>query len=70
MPPVLCDLSTPLDGSVTGPDDSTEGPFGDGAEGLHDWLSDAATPEDHAVPQPVSTHQDPTVSDRRVPCVR
>ena len=33
----------PLDGYVTGPNDSRENPFGDGAEMLHDWMFDAAT---------------------------
>lgn len=40
---VVCDLSTSLDGHVTGPPDSTKKPSGDGADGLYDWLSDTAT---------------------------
>lgn len=48
---VVCDMSTSLDGYVAGPNDSREHPFGDGAEGLHDWLSSAATDEDRALLQ-------------------
>ncbi len=48
---VICDMSTSLDGYVTGPNDSRENPFGDGAGTLHDWLSDAATDEDRVILQ-------------------
>jgi dihydrofolate reductase len=48
---VICDMSASLDGYVTGPHDSRENPFGDGAGTLHDWLSDAATDEDRDVLQ-------------------
>jgi dihydrofolate reductase len=47
----ICDMSMSLDGYVTGPNDSRENPFGDGAEILHDWIFDAATDEDRAVLQ-------------------
>jgi dihydrofolate reductase len=46
---VICDMSVSLDGYVTGPNDSRENPFGDGAHSLHDWLSDAATDTDRAL---------------------
>ena len=49
MTRVICDMSTSLDGYVTGPNDSRENPFGDGAEILHDWIFDAATDEDRAI---------------------
>ena len=48
---VICDISTSLDGYVTGPNDSRENPFGDGAGMLHDWIFDAATKEDRAILQ-------------------
>ena len=48
---VICDMSTSLDGYVTGPNDSRENPFGDGAGMLHDWMFDAATDEDRAILQ-------------------
>ena len=48
---VICDMSASLDGYVTGPNDSRENPFGDGAEMLHDWIFDAATDEDRAILQ-------------------
>ncbi len=51
MSHVICDMSVSLDGYVTGPNDSRENPFGDGAETLHDWLSDVATEEDRALLQ-------------------
>ena len=51
MTHVICDMSMSLDGYVTGPNDSRENPFGDGAETLHDWIFDAATNEDRAVLQ-------------------
>lgn len=43
---VVADMSVSLDGYVTGPHDSRENPFGNGAEMLHDWFGDAATDED------------------------
>ena len=48
---VICDMSASLDGYVTGPNDSCENPFGDGAGMLHDWIFDAATDEDRAILQ-------------------
>ena len=51
MARVICDMSTSLDGYVTGPNDSRENPFGDGAEMLHDWIFDAATDDDRAILQ-------------------
>jgi dihydrofolate reductase len=46
---VISDMSVSLDGYVTGPNDSRENPFGDGAHALHDWLSDAATETDRTL---------------------
>ena len=51
MTSVICDMSASLDGYVTGPNDSRENPFGDGAGMLHDWISDGATDEDRALLQ-------------------
>jgi dihydrofolate reductase len=51
MAQVICDMSASLDGYVTGPNDSRENPFGDGAGMLHDWMFDAATDEDRAILQ-------------------
>jgi dihydrofolate reductase len=51
MTRVICDMSISLDGYVTGPNDSRENPFGDGAETLHDWIFNAATDEDRALVQ-------------------
>jgi dihydrofolate reductase len=51
MTRVICDMSASLDGYVTGPNDSREHPFGDGAGTLHDWLSGAATGDDRAILQ-------------------
>lgn len=48
---VICDMSISLDGYVTGPNDSRENPFGDGAGMLHDWIFDAATDDDRAIVQ-------------------
>ena len=48
---VICDMSISLDGYVTGPNDSRENPFGDGAGMLHDWIFDAATEQDRAILQ-------------------
>ncbi|MEA2214037.1 MAG: hypothetical protein QOF83_3985 [Solirubrobacteraceae bacterium] len=50
---VISDMSISLDGYVTGPNDSRENPFGDGAEMLHDWMFDAATDDDRAILQAV-----------------
>ena len=49
MATVICDISVSLDGFVTGPNDSRENPFGDGAAVLHDWLSSSSTHEDEAM---------------------
>ncbi|MBY8877341.1 dihydrofolate reductase family protein [Actinacidiphila acidipaludis] len=49
MARVICDMSISLDGYVTGPNDSRENPFGDGAGMLHQWMSDQATDEDRAI---------------------
>jgi dihydrofolate reductase len=51
MARVICDMSMSLDGFVTGPNDSRENPFGDGAGGLHDWLFDNPTDADKALLQ-------------------
>jgi dihydrofolate reductase len=51
MARVICDMSTSLDGYVTGPHDSRDNPFGDGAEMLHDWMFAGATDEDRAILQ-------------------
>jgi dihydrofolate reductase len=52
MATVICDMSMSLDGYVTGPNDSRENPFGDGAGMLHAWfVSDAATDDDRAILQ-------------------
>jgi dihydrofolate reductase len=48
---VICDMSISLDGYVTGPNDSRENPFGDGAGMLHDWMFGAATDDDRALLQ-------------------
>ncbi len=46
---VVADMSVSLDGYVTGPNDSRENPFGDGAAVLHDWFGAAATEHDRAI---------------------
>jgi dihydrofolate reductase len=53
MSATVLDMSMSLDGYVTGPNDSRENPFGDGAEMLHDWLFGAATDDDRAILQAV-----------------
>ena len=50
---VIPDISIALDGYVTGPNDSRENPFGDGAENLHAWLRPTASDDDRAVLQEV-----------------
>jgi dihydrofolate reductase len=51
MARVISDMSISLDGYVTGPNDSRENPFGDGAGGLHDWLFKDPTEADQALLQ-------------------
>jgi dihydrofolate reductase len=48
---VVCDMSMSLDGYVTGPNDSRENPFGDGADSLHDWLWKDPTDDEKALMQ-------------------
>lgn len=62
---VICDMSMSLDGYVTGPDDSRQNPFGDGAAVLHDWLRDKATDEDQAILQEMIDHACVVVMGRR-----
>ncbi|HEX5191928.1 MAG TPA: dihydrofolate reductase family protein [Solirubrobacteraceae bacterium] len=58
-------MSTSLDGYVTGPNDSREHPFGDGAEMLHDWIFKAATDEDRAIVQDMLDNLGAIVMGRR-----
>lgn len=51
MTRVVCDMSMSLDGYVTGPNDSRENPFGDGADSLHDWLFKDPTDDEKALMQ-------------------
>lgn len=51
MATVICDMSMSLDGYVTGPNDSRENPFGDGAGMLHDWLFKDPTEEEKGLLQ-------------------
>ena len=51
MARVICDMSMSLDGYVTGPNDSRENPFGDGAGMLHDWLFVDPTDDEKAIMQ-------------------
>ena len=62
---VACDMSISLDGYVTGPNDSRENPFGDGAGMLHDWISDAATDDDRALLQDFGDRVGAVVMGRR-----
>lgn len=48
MAHVVSDMSMSLDGFVTGPNDSRENPFGDGAGTLHNWIFDSPTDADRA----------------------
>jgi dihydrofolate reductase len=65
MARVVCDMSTSLDGYVTGPNDSREKPFGDGAEMLHDWIFDGATDADRALLQELLDGAGAVVMGRR-----
>jgi dihydrofolate reductase len=59
-------MSISLDGYVTGPNDSRENPFGDGAEMLHDWFSSgAATDDDRAVLHDVAAGTGAVVMGRK-----
>ena len=62
---VTCDMSVSLDGYVTGPNDSRQNPFGDGAGMLHDWIFDSATEEDRAVLQEMVGRVGAVVMGRR-----
>jgi dihydrofolate reductase len=53
MARVISDMSMSLDGYVTGPNDSRENPFGDGADGLHDWMFKDPTDAEKALLQEV-----------------
>jgi dihydrofolate reductase len=64
MARVICDMSMSLDGFVTGPNDSRENPFGDGAGMLHDWIFDRATDEDRAILQEMLDGAGATVMGR------
>jgi hypothetical protein len=47
---VISDMSISLDGYVTGPNESRENPFGDGAEMLHDCPERTDEPLTAAIP--------------------
>lgn len=42
MSKVIVDVSVSLDGYMSGPNVRTEEPMGDGGEGLHEWMGEAA----------------------------
>jgi dihydrofolate reductase len=65
MARVICDMSMSLDGFVTGPNDSRENPFGDGAGGLHDWLFENPTDADKALLQEAVDDTGAVVMGRR-----
>ncbi len=65
MARVICDMSMSLDGYVTGPNDSRENPFGDGAGTLHDWLFNDPTDEDRALLEGAITGTGAIVMGRR-----
>jgi dihydrofolate reductase len=65
MTRVICDMSTSLDGYVTGRNDSRANPFGDGAEILHDWLGRAATDGDRGILHDVVARTGAVVMGRR-----
>lgn len=62
---IICDMSVSLDGYVTGPNDSRENPFGDGAQDLHAWLRPSASDEDRAVLQNATANVGAIVMGRR-----
>lgn len=62
---VVADMSVSVDGYVTGPNDSRENPFGDGAGTLHDWFGDAATDEDKVILQQFMDRVGAVVMGRR-----
>lgn len=49
MGQVIVDISTSLDGFITGTNVSSEHPLGEGGERLHDWFFSAKTPADEAI---------------------
>ena len=65
MARVSCDMSMSLDGYVTGPNDSRENPFGDGADVLHRWIVDAPTDDDRAILRHVLDRTGAVVMGRR-----
>src|SRR4051812_22848655 len=65
MAQVICDMSISLDGYVTGPNDSRDNPFGDGAWMLHTWMSDQATDDDRAILEQVIGSWGAVVMGRR-----
>lgn len=62
---VICDMSMSLDGYVTGPHDSRENPFGDGAGTLHDWILKNPTDEDRVVLKDTTDRVGAVVMGRR-----
>jgi dihydrofolate reductase len=58
-------MSMSLDGYVTGPNDSRENLFGDGAETLHDWLFDNPTDDEKALLQEALDNCGAVVMGRR-----
>jgi dihydrofolate reductase len=65
MARVICNMSMSLDGYVTGPNDSRENPFGDGAGTLLDWLPPGGDTEDAALIQRAVEETGAVVMGRR-----
>jgi dihydrofolate reductase len=65
MARVISDMSMSLDGYVTGPNDSRENPFGDGAGGLHDWIFKDPTDAEKALLREALDHCGAVVMGRR-----
>jgi hypothetical protein len=51
MAVLICNVSTSLDGYVTGPNDSRTARSAMAPGWLHQWMFDAATDQDRAIPQ-------------------
>ena len=49
MTKVVCDISTSLDGFITGPNEGVGNPLGDDDGLLHDWRFDAKTAADSEI---------------------
>ena len=66
MGKVIVDISTSLDGFITGPNVSRDNPLGENGERLHEWFFNASSTADAQIMEEVSTSSGAVILGRRM----